>query len=129
MSVVISTGLPSALRWAVWLLLAEAALAGLVAVLLGYQGVAAEPASLADALALAGFIAVIAAALAGLAVALSRRKPRARAPAIVLQLIAVMFGYLLLVSGLPLLGVPLGLLGIAVATLLLTPKAGEALAG
>lgn len=121
------TELPTPLRSAVYLLGAETAGAVAIAVFVGYQGVAAEPTSLADALALAGFVAVIAVALAGLAVALTRRKARARAPAIVLQLLAVMFAYVLITAGLAWLGVPVALIGIATATLLLAPSTGEAL--
>lgn len=112
---------PTTLRWAVRLLVVEAIAAGLVAVLLGYQGVAGEAAQRSDAFALAGFVALIAATLAGLAAALHRRKPRARAPAIVLQLLAVMLGIVLLTGGAVVLGAPLVLLGVAVATLLFAP--------
>jgi hypothetical protein len=124
-----STQLPGPLRWAVWLLVVEAIAAGLVAVFLVYQGLADEAANLGDAVAVAGFAAVIGAALAGLAFALSRRKPRARAPAIVLQLLAVMFAYALLTSGVGWLGLPIGVLGIAVATLLLAPSTTVGLSG
>lgn len=124
-----STDLPSPLRWAVWLLVVEAVGAGLAAVLLAYQGFADEAANVGDAVAVAGFAIVVGAALAGLALALSRRKPRARAPAIVLQLMAVMFALTLLTSGAGWLGLPVGLLGIAVATLLLTPGTTGALTG
>jgi hypothetical protein len=119
--------LPRSLRWAVWLLLVEAVGAGLVAVFLAYQGFADEAANLGDALAVAGFALVLGAVLAGLALALSRRKPRARAPAIVLQLLAVMFALAVLTSGVGWLGLPIGVLGIAVATLLLAPTTTEAL--
>jgi hypothetical protein len=121
--------LPGALRWAVWLLVLEAVGAGLVAVFLAYQGFADEAANPGDALAVAGFAFVVGAALAGLALALSRRKPRARAPAIVLQLLAVMFALTLLGSDVGWLGLLIGLLGIGVATLLLAPPTTGALTG
>jgi len=123
------TDLPSPLRWAVWLLVVEGIGAGLAAVFLAYQGFADEAANLADALAVAGFAVVVGAVLGGLAVALARRKPRARAPAIVLQLLAVMFAYALVTGGAGWLGLPVGLLGIGVATLLLTPGTTGALTG
>jgi hypothetical protein len=119
--------LPAPLRWAVWLLVVEAIGAGLAAVFTAYQGFADEAANLGDALAVAGFALVLGAVLAGLALALSRRKPRARAPAIVLQLLAVMFALAVLTSGVGWLGLPIGVLGIAVATLLLAPTTTEAL--
>jgi hypothetical protein len=123
------TELPTPLLWAVRLLVVEAVGAGLVTVFLVYQGIADEATNLGDAVAVAGFAAVIAAALAGLALALAARKPRARAPAIVLQLLAVMFAYALLTSGVGWLGAPIGLLGIVVATLLLAPGTTGALTG
>jgi hypothetical protein len=126
-SPVTSTALPSPLRWAAWLLIAEAVAAGLAAAFLVYQGVADESANLGDALAVAGFAAVAAVALAGLAAALRRRKARARAPAIVLQLLVVMLAYVLLTQGVVWLGVPLGLVGVAIATLLLAPATTAAL--
>lgn len=121
------TDLPGPLRWAVWLLAGEATIAAALMVFLGYQGLVTEQTGLADVLALAGFVALIAAALAGLAAALARRKARARAPAIVLQLLAVMLAYALATSGLVWLGVPCALLGILVATLLLAPSSNGAL--
>jgi len=121
------TALPGPLRWAVGLLAAEAVGVAAVAGLLTYQGFAGEPADLGAALSLAGFTAVTAAALAGLAVALGRRKPRARAPAIVLQLLTVMVALVLATGGAPGLGLPLAGLGVAVVTLLLAPSTGEAL--
>lgn len=120
---------PASLRWAIRLLAVEATAVGVIALVLGYRGIVAEPTSVGDAMAVAGFVAVVAAALAGLSVALARRKPRARAPAIVLQLMTVMFAYVLLTSGLPAAGVPLGLLGLTIGTLLLAPTTGEALTG
>jgi hypothetical protein len=123
------TELPTPLLWAVRLLVVEAVGAGLVAVFLVYQGIADEANNLGDALAVAGFAGVIGAALAGLALALARRKPRARAPAIVLQLLSVMFAYALLTSGVGWLGLPIGLLGVVVATLLLAPATTGALTG
>lgn len=119
---VIPTDLPAPLRWAVWLLAVEAAGGGVLAAILLYQGFAAEPTDRGNALALAGFAAVLAAVLAGLALALSRRKPRARAPAIVLQLLAVMLAYLLVTEGLVGVGLPIAVLGIVVVTLLLAPS-------
>jgi hypothetical protein len=122
-----STELPNSLRWAFWLLVVEAVVASLVAGLLAYQGLAGDAADQGNAFALAGFAAVIAAALVGLALLLARRKPRARAPAIVLQLLAVMIGLALFTSGGGLVGLPIAVLGVTVASLLLAPGTNAAL--
>lgn len=116
-----SSELPRTLRWAVWLLAFEAVAMGGVVVFLIYKDLTGEAAGLGAALAVTGFAAVIGATLAGLAVALSRGKARARAPAIVLQLLAVMFAYLLITAGLFWLGIPVAVLGVAVTTLLVAP--------
>jgi hypothetical protein len=126
-SPVTATARPGPLRWAVWLLATEALAAGALAGRLVYQAVAGQPADLGAALSLAGFTALIGAALAGLAVALRRRQPRARAPAIVLQLLTVMLATVLITGGAPGLGIPLLLAGVAVATLLLAPSTDSAL--
>lgn len=121
------TTLPGPLRAAVWLLAVEAAATLAVAGLLVYQGIAGQPADVGAAFSLAGFTAVGSAALVGLAVALAHRKPRARAPAIVLQLIAVMLAWVLVTGGEPAFGIPIAVVGVAVATLLLAPSTGTAL--
>ncbi|MPZ29017.1 MAG: hypothetical protein GEV12_22115 [Micromonosporaceae bacterium] len=121
------TELPGPLRGAVWLLGTEALAAAAVAGLLVYQAVTGEPADVGAALSLAGFTVVIGAALAGLAVALTRRSARARAPAIVLQLLAVMLAVVLITGGAAGFGAPVAVLGVAVATLLLAPSTTEAL--
>jgi drug/metabolite transporter (DMT)-like permease len=97
--------------------------------LLVYEGFTAEVTSLVDALALAGFTALIAAVLAWLAFALSRRKPRARAPAIVLQLFGVVVAYFLVTAGLGWFSLPVAAAALSVITLLLTPATSAALAG
>jgi hypothetical protein len=120
---------PSTLRWVVRLLGGETVTAALVAAWLAYGGFTAEVASLVDALAVAGFAAVLAAALGGLSFALSRRKPRARAPAIVLQLLGVVVAYFLTTVGLAWLSVPVAAVALLVVTLLLTPSTTAALTG
>jgi hypothetical protein len=116
------TALPGPLRLAVWLLAAEALAAAGLAGLLTYQAAAGSPTDPGAAFSLAGFTVVGGAALAGLAAALHRRKARARAPAIVLQLLAVMLAVLLATGGAPVFGAPIALLGVAVVTLLLAPS-------
>lgn len=122
-----SVTLPTPLRWAVRLLWTEVAAVAVVVLFLLYQDFTATATRFTDALALTGFVAVTGAVLAGLAVALSRRKARARAPAIVLQLIAVMTGYLLITNGQFWLGIPTGLLGVLVTSLLVAPATSQAL--
>lgn len=119
--------LPATLRWAVRLLWVEVAAVATAVLYLLYQDLTGTATDLADALALTGFVAVGGAALAGLAVALARRKARARAPAIVLQLIAVMTGYLMIGAGQLWLGAPIGVLGVAVTTLLVAPATSAVL--
>lgn len=123
------TALPTTLRWAVRLLVAESAVVASVALLLVYEALTAETADLVDALAVVVFAVMMAAALGGLAFALARRKPRARAPALVLQLLGVVVAYFLTTAGLLWWSVPVALVALAVITLLLTPSTSAALAG
>lgn len=111
------------------LLILEAAAAGVLAVFLVYQALVHEVTNVADAFALTGFVVLAGAALAGVAAALARAKVRARAPAIVLQLLTVMTAVVIAGAGVFWLAVPLGLLGILVTTLLLAPATSGALAG
>lgn len=126
-ALVMSTELPRPLRWAVWLLILEAVVTAVVALVLGYLAIAAEPDDLTRAMAVAGYVALLAAGLAGAAAGLHRRKPRARAPAIALQLLAVMLAVMFATSGRPLLALPVALLGMVVVTLLVAPSTHAAL--
>lgn len=119
--------LPGPLRWATRLLFTEAAVTAALALLLLYQALTGEPVDRSWAVALAGITALAAAGLCGLAVALRRRAPRALAPAIVLQLIAVMVGIVQITSGVPWQGLPPALVGVTVATLLFAPSTATAL--
>ncbi len=111
------------------LLILETAAAGVLAAFLVYQALVHEVTNVPDAVALTGFVVLVGAALAGVAAALSRAKARARAPAIVLQLLMVMTAVVIAGAGVVWLAVPLALLGILVATLLLTPATSGALSG
>lgn len=119
--------IPGPLRWATWLLFAEAAVMVVATLILLYEAIAGAPVDRRWAFALVGLAVLAAAALCGLAVALRRRAPRALAPAIVLQLIAVMIGIVQITSGPAWYGVPPALTGITVVTLLLTPGTARAL--
>src|SRR5690606_18311048 len=119
---------PPPLRWAVRLLVLESAAAGALAAFLVYQALVHEASNVVDALALTGFVVLVGVALAGVAAALAREKARARAPAIVLQLLAVMTA--VVIAGAAIwLAVPLAALGILVTTLLLAPATSGALTG
>jgi hypothetical protein len=117
----------AALRWAIWLLLAEAAAAGVVAVFLVYEDLTGAATNLRAALAVTSFAVIVAAALAGIARALMRRRSGARAPAIVLQLMLLPAGYYMIMGGLAWLGVPLMVLGLLVCGLIVSPSATRAL--
>jgi hypothetical protein len=119
--------LPPTLRWAVRLLAVEAAGVGLLAAFLLYRDLSGGATDLRGALGVTAYATLTAAALAGLAVALSRRKARGRAPAIVLQLLAIALASFMIQGGLAWLGVPVTLLGLLVAVLLLVPATTAAL--
>ncbi len=120
-------GLPAPLRWAIWLLAAESA--GLVAVvaILFYDDLAAPVQSVVSAVALTVAAALLAAILAGLAWALTRKRAWARGPAIVLQLLLLPIGYTMITGGLPVLGVPVIVIGLVGAGTLLAPATRAAL--
>jgi len=115
------------LRWAVWLLLAEAVAVGGVAAFLAYEDLTGAATDLTAALAVTGFAVLMAAALAGLAVGLHRRRSGARAPAIVLQLMLLPIGYYMIDGGLAWLGIPVMALGLLVCALIVNPASTRAL--
>jgi hypothetical protein len=118
---------PATLRWAIWLLLGEAVALGLLTLYLLYEDLTADATDLALALLITAFAALGTVALVLLARALGNRRPGARAPAIVLQLMLLPVGYYMIGGGLAWLGVPLMALGIAVCVLLVSPPTTRAL--
>lgn len=126
--------LPGTLRWAVWLLRAEAvALGGLVVAFLGLiifsRSAESEDSQVTDltaAILVSAFAAAAAVALWLLGTALANRRVRARAPAIVLQLMLLPIGYYMATGGLGWLGIPLIALGLLVAGLLVSPPTTRA---
>jgi hypothetical protein len=118
---------PTALRWAVWLLLGEAVAVAGVAAFLAYEDITATTVNLAAALPVTGFAVLAAGLLAALARALWRRRSGARAPAIVLQLMLLPVGYYMVQGGLAWLGVPLMALGLTVCVLIVSPSTTRAL--
>lgn len=119
--------IPATLRWAVWLLLGEAAAVALIAGYLLYEDLTAAAADTGQALAVTGYALVIAALLAVAGVNLARRRAWPRGLAIALQLMLVAIAYYMVRGGLAWLGLPVAALGLTVAGLLLTTATRQAL--
>lgn len=122
-----ASGAPATLTWAVRLLLTEAAALALLTGYLVVEDFTAEATDLGVALALTGFAALSAVGVAALARALWRRSAGARGPAVVVQLMLLLFGYYLSQAGLWWLGGPLLVLGLATGVLVLAPATTRAL--
>lgn len=118
---------PASLRWAVWLLAGQAAALVAVVFFLLYEDFTGAAASVGTAVAVTGFTAVLAALFGLFAWALNRRQGWPRGPAIVIELLLVPIGYSMVGSGLPLLGVPVMVVGLAGAGMLLAPGTRAAL--
>ncbi len=127
MGAVERSGGPATLRWAVWLLYAEALAVGVVTGLLLYAAATEKAVTAGTAITVIVFMAGLAALLAMLGVLLGRRKAGARAPAIVLELLFLPIGYYVVEGGVPWLGVPLMIVGLACAVLLFAPATRQAL--
>jgi hypothetical protein len=112
----------STLRWAIWLLLAEAALLGLLTLITIWAALAAANVSTSSAVATTLFTALCGTIVAGLAVALRRGKSLARGPAIVIEMLLIPIGYYMIVGGLAWLGIPALIVGLLGAGLLLAPS-------
>lgn len=118
---------PATLRWAIRLLYVEATTLALVAGLLLYETFTVAEVHRGSAAAFTGFTALVAAALAYLGRSLYRRQPRARAPAIALQLFMLPTAYYMVSGGLAWLGLPVGALALVVIWLLIASSTREAL--
>jgi hypothetical protein len=118
---------PAPLRWAARLLRGEAVALGLVAAYLLWQDLTGTATDLLSAVLVTGFAVGGAAVLWLLGAALARRRPAARAPAIVLQLMLLPIGYYMVQGGLGWLGVPLVALGLGVVGLLVSTPTNRAL--
>jgi hypothetical protein len=118
---------PPTLRWAIWLLLAQAVALGAVAAFLVYEDLTAPASSARGAILVTVYVALMAGVLAVLGWALARRRRWARGPAIVLQMLLLPMGYTMVIGGLPWLGVPVLLVGVCGAGLLLAPATRAAL--
>jgi len=122
-----SEPVPAPLRWAVYLLRAEAVALGLVAAWLIWSDLTTRTSDLTSALLVTAFAIGGAAALWALGGALVRRRAGARAPAIVLQLMLLPIGWYMIQGGLGWLGLPLMALGLGVAGLLVSSPTNRAL--
>jgi len=122
-----SPALPGTLRWAVWLLIGEAAAVALVAAYLVYEDLTGSANDMVVALMVTVFAAAGAAVLFLLARALGSRRAGARGPAIVLQLMLLPVGYFMIQGGLAWAGVPIIAIAVAVGALLVTPSSTKAL--
>ncbi|GAB3969908.1 hypothetical protein GCM10027615_25140 [Plantactinospora veratri] len=118
---------PGPLRWAVWLLRAEGIGLALLTLFLVYELFTATAADLLSALLVTLFAAGGAVLLWVIGTALNRRRPGARAPAIVLQLMLLPVGYFMILGGLAWLGAPLIALGLLVVGLLISTGTNRAL--
>lgn len=118
---------PATLRWAVLLLLAEAAGLTLLTAYLIVQDLTADANDLGVAVALTVFAALAALGVAAVGRALHRRSAAARGPAIVFQIMLLGIASYLIQSDLMWLGGPLLSLGLAVGGLLVAPPTTRAL--
>src|SRR5262245_57773841 len=119
------TAMPPTLRTAVWVLLAEAAVLAVVTAFLVYQDFSADDPR--NGLLVTAYAAIMAIVCAGLGMALRRRRAWARGPAIVLQLLLVPISYYMITGGIPLIGVPVLVVGLVGAGSLLAPATRVAL--
>jgi hypothetical protein len=120
-------GLPSTLRWAIWLLFAEGAGLVALAVFLVVVAFTGTSQSATSAVALVIFTLLMAVFLAGLGYALTRRRRWARGPALVLQLLLLPIGYSNVTSGIKALGIVMIVIGLAGCATLLAPATSAAL--
>ena len=119
---------PSGIRAAAVLVLAEAAALAVTALVLLVLAFVHTTTRLWAAVSIVGFALVGAAVLALCGRGLLRLRPSARSPVILVQLLALPVGYSLgIQAGRVLVGVPILLVAIAVLVLLLLPASRQAL--
>jgi hypothetical protein len=122
-----SDSAPATLAWAVRLLVLEAAGLAALAVYLVVRLVTAEDVLIGVAVSLIVMAALGAAAVVAVARSLARRRPGARGPAILVQLLVIASGGFLLQTGPPWLGLLLMALGLLVGLLIVLPASTRAL--
>jgi hypothetical protein len=121
------TGDPVTLRWAVWLLLVEAAGVVLASGLLGYYATTRPTVTAASAVTSVVFPLGLGVLLGVLGWQLRAHRSWARGPAIVLELLMVPIGFYMVSGGAAVVGIPVLVLGLVGAGLLLAPSSREAL--
>jgi hypothetical protein len=109
------------LAWAVRLLLLQATALAAVTVYLVYLNVTANWTTAEMALSTTGYVALMTVAFFFVGISLARRRRWARGPAIVIELLQIPIGYTMLTGGLPAVGAPVLVLGLAGAALLFAP--------
>jgi hypothetical protein len=121
------TGDPASLRWAIWLLLIEAAGLVVATVLVAYYAATQPRVGVGSTIVSVAVVFGLAVVLALLGRQLRRHQAWARGPSIVLEMLLIPIGYYMIAGGVPWLGVPVLVLGVAGAGLLLAPSSREAL--
>jgi hypothetical protein len=119
--------LPPSLRWAVWLILGEAAVLAIVGAYLAYEDLTAVASDTGRALAVTGYVLIIAGVLVLAAVHLRRRRAWPRGLVIALQLMAFAAAFYLMRGGALWLGLPVGITAVAIIALLVAPSTRESL--
>ncbi|GAA5183438.1 hypothetical protein GCM10023322_22720 [Rugosimonospora acidiphila] len=117
----------ASLRWAILLLLVEAAGVVVASGLLAYYATTQPTVGVSSTIISVAFPFALAVVLALLAWQLRRRQAWARGPSIVLELLMVPIGYYMVAGGATWIGVPVMILGLLGAGLLLAPSSREAL--
>lgn len=122
-----SDSVPAGLAWAVRLLVLEAAGLAALTVFLVVRLLTAEDVLVGIAVSLIVMAALGAAAVTVVARSLGRRRPGARGPAILVQLLVIATGGFLLQTGPAWLGLVLMALGLLVGLLIVLPASTRAL--
>jgi hypothetical protein len=112
----------TSLRWAVRLLIVEAAALGVVTVWLIYELATTTATSVRGAVLVTVYAGLMAALFGLLGRALHRRRAWARGPAIVLELLLIPIGYYMTTGGVAWLGLPVIAFGLVGAGMLLAPS-------
>jgi hypothetical protein len=118
---------PASLRWAVWLLAAQATVLTAGFLFLLYEDFTGAASSAGSAAAVTLFVVVLAGLFGVFAFYLRQRRMWPRGPSIVLELLLVPIGYSMVGGGLAIVGIPLMLVGLVGAGLLLAPSTRAAL--
>jgi hypothetical protein len=121
------TGDPVSLRWAIWLLFAEAVAIAVASGWLVYWAVTQPTVGAKSTVVSVGFPVGLAVVFGLLAWQLRRRQSWARGPAIVLEMLLIPIGFYMIAGGVAWLGIPVLVVGLVGAGLLLAPSSREAL--